>query len=361
MCKNEEQFAKRWVDSMKEADMLVVMDTGSTDNTISLLRSAGVTVYTEVIAPWRWDTARERSLSYVPDDVDICVATDLDDVWVPGWRALLENAWNPGTTRVRHLYNYALLPDGRPLNQNFYHSRIHARQGYKWTRANHEYLLYIGEGQEKIADVKGLTLNHYPDQEKSRSFNLELTKLALLEDPDDIDILNCLGLDYYNNQMYDEAREAFFRFLKHPKAEDQELRCQAMCVIAKSYEVKQQIDESYCWFFRAIAEDRKHRDVYVELAMTAYRQMDWHTTLFGVWKALEITEVSSSFGCEVAYGHIPCFIASLASCALGMFQEALKFAKQALELSPGDEQLQQNIQNIERLMADTSHWPNCEK
>lgn len=172
MCKNEEQFAERWINSMNEADLIVVMDTGSTDNTAEILRSHGADVHIEAVDPWRWDTARERSLSYVPDDVDICVATDLDDVWTPGWRALLENAWTPGTTRVRHLYNYVILPDGRPLNQNFYHSRIHSRHGYKWSRANHEYLTYIGAGREKIVDVKGLTLNHYPDLTKPRSFNL---------------------------------------------------------------------------------------------------------------------------------------------------------------------------------------------
>lgn len=34
--KNEEKFVKRWVDSMKEADEIYVLDTGSTDNTVSL-------------------------------------------------------------------------------------------------------------------------------------------------------------------------------------------------------------------------------------------------------------------------------------------------------------------------------------
>ncbi len=30
-----------------------------------------------------------------------------------------------------------------------------------------------------LLDIKGLTLNHYPDFTKPRSFNLELTKLAI--------------------------------------------------------------------------------------------------------------------------------------------------------------------------------------
>ena len=31
ICKNEEQFADRWMDSMSEADQVVVLDTGSGD------------------------------------------------------------------------------------------------------------------------------------------------------------------------------------------------------------------------------------------------------------------------------------------------------------------------------------------
>ena len=37
ICKNEEKFVERWYNSMKEADYIVVLDTGSTDKTIELL------------------------------------------------------------------------------------------------------------------------------------------------------------------------------------------------------------------------------------------------------------------------------------------------------------------------------------
>ena len=34
ICKNEEQFVRRWMQSMSEADLVVVLDTGSTDDTV---------------------------------------------------------------------------------------------------------------------------------------------------------------------------------------------------------------------------------------------------------------------------------------------------------------------------------------
>ena len=43
ICKNEEKFVASWVESMKEADEIVVLDTGSTDNTVEELRKNGKT------------------------------------------------------------------------------------------------------------------------------------------------------------------------------------------------------------------------------------------------------------------------------------------------------------------------------
>ena len=42
--KNEAQFVERWYNSMKEADAIYVLDTGSTDNTVSLLKKKNIIV-----------------------------------------------------------------------------------------------------------------------------------------------------------------------------------------------------------------------------------------------------------------------------------------------------------------------------
>ena len=76
--RNEEKHVKRWVESMKEADEIIVLDTGSTDKTVKLLKDLGVTVKSKKIKPFRFDIARNLSLDLVPKDTDICVCTDLD-------------------------------------------------------------------------------------------------------------------------------------------------------------------------------------------------------------------------------------------------------------------------------------------
>ena len=89
ICKNERAFAARWMQSMREADGVYVLDTGSTDDTVAKLTALGAQVTVERIDPWRFDTARNRSLALVPEDADICVCTDLDEVFEKGWRKLL--------------------------------------------------------------------------------------------------------------------------------------------------------------------------------------------------------------------------------------------------------------------------------
>ena len=100
IAKNESKFAARWAASMREADEVYVLDTGSEDDTGSILREHHVHVVQAKIAPWRFDSARNASLGLVPEDADICVCTDLDEVFEPGWRKKLENVWLPGTTRA---------------------------------------------------------------------------------------------------------------------------------------------------------------------------------------------------------------------------------------------------------------------
>ena len=112
ICKNEAQFVSRWIKSMSEADQIVVLDTGSTDDTVQRLRTLGAQVTVETICPWRFDVARNRSLELVDPDADICVCTDLDEVFHPGWRKALESAWIPGTTQATYRYTWSFRPDG---------------------------------------------------------------------------------------------------------------------------------------------------------------------------------------------------------------------------------------------------------
>ena len=72
--KNEEEFVERFCASAKEADLILIADTGSTDNTVGLARSLGATVYDISVRPWRFDKARDTALNLIPGDYDVCIS-----------------------------------------------------------------------------------------------------------------------------------------------------------------------------------------------------------------------------------------------------------------------------------------------
>ena len=104
--KNEAQFVERFCTSAAEADLILIADTGSTDNTVQLAKAAGAQVPEITITPWRFDKAREAALALVPRDIDICISLDLDEVLERGWRAEIERVWQSDTTRLCYKFDW---------------------------------------------------------------------------------------------------------------------------------------------------------------------------------------------------------------------------------------------------------------
>lgn len=228
ICKNEAKFVPGWIESMREADSIVVLDTGSTDETVRLLEEGGAKVTREIISPWRFDTARNRSLELVPEEADICVCTDLDELLRPGWRALLEAAWKPGTGQATYRYVWNFNEDGSE-GVVFWYEKVHARGLYRWIHPVHEVLEYIGEGpRPETVRVEGMQLDHHADPAKSRSQYLPLLELSVRENPGDDRGLHYLGREYLFQRRWDDAIGALTRHLALPSATWEDERCASM-------------------------------------------------------------------------------------------------------------------------------------
>lgn len=346
ICKNEEKFVDRWMDSMGEADAVIVTDTGSDDATVERLRARGAVVYVDPVRPWRFDVARNLSLDHVPEDADICVCTDLDELFEPGWRECLERAWIPEAKSGRYLYNWSLKKDGSPDVQMYY-SKVHARHGFRWTCPVHEYLSYVGGGFKTTVTIHGMVLNHHPDPAKSRGSYLSLLELAVEEDPAGDRVAYYLGREYMYKGEWQKCIDALKRHLSLPSATWREERCASMRWIAKSYHSLGNTKEAYAWYFRAIAEAPAMREPYVECAKTAYLVADWPMVLFMAEEALKIKEKSKTYvNMGYAWDYTPHDLAAIASYRLGLYERSLGYAKAALTASPNDERLKNNLQLI---------------
>lgn len=354
ICKNEEKFVDRWMDSMCEADVVVVTDTGSDDATVEKLRSRGATVYIDQIKPWRFDVARNISLNHVPEDVDICVCTDLDEVFEAGWRKLLEDAWTPDTKLGRYIFNWSLKPDGTPDVQIFY-SKVHARRDYKWSYPVHEWLAYTGSEPQKTVFIEGMVLNHYPDNSKSRGSYLPLLEMGVNEDPQGDRVTYYLGREYMYKKEWQKCIDTLKRHLSLPSAVWKEERCASMRWIAKSYYELGNIKEMYAWYFRAISEAPEMRDPYIECAKIAYLLADWPMVFFMVEEALKIKEKSRVYvNMGYSWDHTPYDLGAISCYRLNLCDRALKYAEQALLQKPDDKRLMNNLAFIQQKAAGKS-------
>ncbi|MFU0828919.1 MAG: Glyco-trans-2-like domain-containing protein [Lachnoclostridium sp.] len=348
ICKNEEKFVDRWMDSMEEADLVVVTDTGSDDKTVEKLKARGAIVYVNPVKPWRFDTARNISLKYVPEDVDICVCTDLDEVFNKGWRQLLEQAWTPDAKSGKYIYNWSLKPDGSPDVQ-LYYSKIHARKGFCWKHPVHEWLSYSGTEPQKTVYVDGIVLNHYPDPSKSRSSYLPLLELAVKEEPDGSRVNYYLGREYMYKGMWKKCIDTLKHYLELPTSVWAEERSAAMRWIAKSSFGLKDTKQAYSWYYKAIAEAPQMRDPYVEFAKMAYLLGDWPTVFFMSEEAIKINEKSKTFvNMGYAWDHTPHDLAAISCYRLGMYDRAKNHAINALKFNPNDERLKNNLRLIEK-------------
>ena len=346
ICKNEEKFVNRWMDSMSEADLIVVTDTGSEDGTVERLRERGAVVYTEEIRLWRFDTARNRSLMHVPDDVDIAVCTDLDEVFRPGWRACLEEAWEAGATMGNYLYNWSLNQDGTPHTQ-FRYFKVHTKQDYRWQYPVHECLQFVGSGSEKKVFVDGMILDHYPDRSKSRSSYLPLLEMAVAETPGSDRMVYYLGREYMYAGRWQDCIETLNCYLKLPAARWPEERCAAMRWIAKSCQKTGDFKAAYQWYYKAIGEQPAMRDAYVECARMSYLLEDWSTVLAMISEALNIHEKSKCYvNMGYSWDYTPDDLAAIACYRLGMYRQSFWHAQKALTYDPGNERLQNNLELI---------------
>ncbi len=345
--KNEEKFAARWYASMSEADGVFVLDTGSTDDTVARLRELGATVRETTVSPWRFDTARNLSLDMVPDDADICVCTDLDEVFSPGWRAQLEKAWQSGARQARYKYVWSFREDGSE-GTVFYIDKIHARTGFYWKNPVHE-VLCCQSGEPARVLCEDMQLNHYPDAGKSRAQYLPLLEQAVEEDPLNDRNMHYLGREYMFHGRWDDCIRTLKRHLRLPSATWRDERCASLRFIARAYGQKGNVYDQERYLLRAAGEAPSLREPWLDLARFAYGQGDWDGVLCYCQRALRIVDRPRTYISEEAsYGALPYDLLSLACYHLGLRERALDAVRQAVALAPHDERLQENLRIMEQ-------------
>ena len=102
VCKNEEKHVRGWFDSIKNADYILLLDTGSTDNTVKIAKELGIVVLECIIDSWDETLAKNIALAFIPKDIDYCLVLDLD-------QRVLTNDWIKKVNDLNKKYDMLLL------------------------------------------------------------------------------------------------------------------------------------------------------------------------------------------------------------------------------------------------------------
>ena len=335
IAKNEAQFVDAFCNSAKDADYIVIADTGSTDNTAELAHAHTPHVYNINISPWRFDRARDAALALVPADTDICISLDLDEVLQPGWRTAIESVWTPETTRLKYLYEWA-------PGVQYYYEKIHSRTGYKWKHPCHEYPECYTT--EVYAHTDKLLVRHTPDNSKSRAQYLDLLELAVSESPECARSAFYYGRELTFKFRWTDAIAVLQRYLNLPEANWDTERSYAMRLIGKCYLMQQDIHTAVKWMRRATAEDPHSRESWLALAEATYIAENWTECYSACTNGLSITEKRPDYTQDPkAWGSALYDLAAFAAWKIGLSEVAENLTKVAHTMSPDNDRLKYNL------------------
>lgn len=351
IAKNEAHHVERWYNSMKEADCIVVLDTGSTDDTVEKLKALGVTVKQTSYEQFRFDVARNDSLELVPEDCNIRVCTDIDEVFDKGWAKILRDNWNEDIHRRCMYRNIYFESDGLAID----YDKIHGKN-YIWKYPCHEWL-YDKQFEElggcypidTCLDLRGqITLRHFPDNH-SRGFYLPLLMLRYKENPDsDITGKVYLAREFTFNQMWEECIQISTQALSLGTAVDENEFLLRQCLADSLYYTgrKEEAFEEFCKMMRLRPQSR---NAYVRIAMYLLEESVNKPTVAKalLLEGLERTSFDNSW---VEDGDLWTWKyydwLSIACDKCGEYEEALKWSCVALEKEPDNEHLQSNFHLI---------------
>lgn len=281
ICKNEIQFVDKWLDNMSEADYIVVLDTGSTDGTFEKLKEDKrvYRVEQKEINPWRFDVARNESMKLVPEDANILLCTDFDELFNPGWANVVRSNWQDITNRGHYTYAWSHNSIGEPTDV-FVYDKMHTRD-YRWVFPVHEVLQPkdISSTETVINFGDSVYLHHYQDQSKSRSSYYDLLKLSVKENPDDSHVHMLYARELLFMKDYDNALKEYIATLQMPDVDAPNkrlvlLECLGRC--ADIYAIQQNYDEAIWYCQEFIKEDPTYREPYFIMA-ELYNNMHMYT------------------------------------------------------------------------------------
>jgi glycosyltransferase involved in cell wall biosynthesis len=337
---NEEKHVKRWYESAKDADLLLIADTGSTDKTRFVAKTFGIEVQQISVNPWRFDIARNASLALVPEEFDMCIQLDMDEVLSPGWREEVEAAFKAGNLWPTYKQVTSRNPDGS-IRSAFDYFKIHPRKGFIWKYPIHEVVMPI-DGASYSREQINVEVDHNQDHSKSRKSYLHLLETAVREEPNDWRMNHYLNREYFYNQDWVKVLSSAYRCDEIPGGWDIERASTYMYASEAAHHLGFKPIAKW-WAQEATIAAPNFYEAWHWRAHIAHLNDEWAECLEFASRRLDLSKQTHHLVKSDAWEWWGYDLMALASHRLGLHKDAVLYGEVALEGNPQNVRLADNL------------------
>lgn len=254
--RDEAEVLGRCLDSLENViEEIIIVDTGSKDDTINIATSFEAKVYSY---EWEEDFSKARNFSFSKANMDYILWLDADDVLLP--KALeklkaLKQTMEGDVDAYSMIYHYAIDENDNVL-LSFRRNRLVKREKlFLWHGAVHEYLDIWGKvidtdiciTHKRVKEPSNRNLKIYENRiEKGIKFNARDKYYY--------------GKELYDHEQYEKAIDYFLDFIDHPDGWKQD-KINACLKIAQYYTWIGLYQQSRLYCYKAFEYGKPRADV----------------------------------------------------------------------------------------------------
>lgn len=262
--KNEEKCLRKALESVKDADEIIIVDTGSTDKTVEIAKEYGKAYHQK----WAQDFAKARNYSLSKCTKDWVLIIDADEELISSMDEVRE-----AIKKTKHNALKFTVTGGKESMKQI---RVFRRTDGKWVGAAHNYLIGLDPEQTDLRLEYGYSPAHADDPD--RTLNI------LLKHHDTPRDKFYLAREYLYRKDWDNALKWYDEYLKESNFKAEICEAYLQMARCKWNQSKGQEARNYC--LKAIEGNPNFKEALLLMA-----EMSWPEQA-EVWK--KFAEISNN-------------------------------------------------------------------